>query len=93
MAGTETVISTVIIIRGRIIDKGTAGRIDGYSMDLIRHEKGKGKLRLCTAGTCWGSERTLSLGIWHYVVVTFSTKENGIKFYINGISIQQESAR
>eukprot|EP01112_Ceratiomyxa_fruticulosa_P011722 TRINITY_DN3202_c0_g1_i2.p1 TRINITY_DN3202_c0_g1~~TRINITY_DN3202_c0_g1_i2.p1 ORF type:complete len:418 (-),score=62.16 TRINITY_DN3202_c0_g1_i2:65-1318(-) len=73
---------------GRIMDKNTAGRVEGYEFDVEKISGDtKGRLRLCAGAGCVTSERKISIGIWYHVAVTYSTEnhgENGVKFYING---------
>jgi hypothetical protein len=66
----------------RIIDKNTPSETDGVSFDVL-HFDGLGFLRLCN-GECYLSSRSLHLGTWQHVAVTFSTLLKKGRFYING---------
>jgi len=76
----------------RIIDKNTAGTIDGFMLDLL-NKNGRGFLRLCTAGSCWNGLKPLFANTWYHVSVVFvSTNAGerlktraGIFFYVNGV--------
>jgi hypothetical protein len=58
----------------RIVDKGTAGRIDGYSLDLIKSESGADalNLRFCGSGGCFSSRKSIPLDSWTFVAVVVS---------------------
>src|SRR5690606_22000341 len=46
---------------------------------------GKGILRMCAGGNCWGGERRLNRGIWYHVAVTFKSGiKDGVKLFVNG---------
>ncbi len=49
----------------RIVDKNTAGRVDGYSMDIIK-KGSRGFLRLCSSGGCWMGMKPLVPGTTTY---------------------------
>jgi len=72
----------------RIVDKNSAGRVDGYSLDIIR--KGtRGFLRFCSSGGCWMGMRPLTKGNWYHVAIIFVSSfsqhfKSGIDFFING---------
>eukprot|EP01133_Synstelium_polycarpum_P006274 gene6274-7279_t len=73
----------------RIIDKNTAGTIDGYNFDLQRTANGRGTPRLCAAGNCFTSHISLTIDVWNHVAVVFSVNnpdihKNKIVFYVNG---------
>jgi Glycosyltransferase family 10 (fucosyltransferase) C-term/Concanavalin A-like lectin/glucanases superfamily len=76
-------IQLSVIQDGRIIDKNTAGRIDGYMFDVIKQDGPSGVLRLCAGGACVSGERRLYTGIWYHVAVTYDT-EDKTRFYVNG---------
>lgn len=76
----------------RVIDKNTAGRIDGYTMDVL--DKGsRSFLRLCTSGGCWMGMKPLDTKSWYHVAIVFVSSMGspgfkwpaGISFYINGV--------
>jgi len=67
----------------RIIDKNTAGVIDGLTFDL-QPVGNHLYLRLCAAATCIMGQRPLSSDTWYYVTVIFSQGPEGVRFYING---------
>jgi len=71
---------------GRIIDRNTAGTIDGFSFDLLTFNQTKRSyLRLCAAHQCFLSRKHITLNRWHHVAVGFdSSKHEGVKFYIDG---------
>jgi len=75
----------------RILDKNTAGRIDGYSIDVLKKGE-RGFLRICAAGGCWMGMKPLSPGNWYHISVVFvSIKASdqykilaGVFFFVNG---------
>jgi len=75
----------------RIVDKNTAGNIDGWSLDILK--KGvRGYLRLCCAHNCWMGMKPLGTDTWYHVAVVFISTEAGqryglpagISFFLNG---------
>lgn len=69
----------------RIIDKAQAGRVDGYSMDVLKQDGGpRGKLRVCIAGGCNVGKRYLYTGVWYHVASTFDYKTGSLKLFVNG---------
>jgi len=67
----------------RIIDKNTAGEIDGFTFD-IQPVGGHLFLRLCAGSGCFMGQRPLSIETWYYVTAVFSLGNDGIRFYVNG---------
>jgi hypothetical protein len=51
-------------------DKNTAGTVDGYSVDIIKHGN-RGFLRLCASDRCINGLKPLSVGNWYHVAVVF----------------------
>lgn len=77
-------INLNMINDGRIIDKASAGKIDGYAFDVRHASEGRGVVRLCAAGSCFTGGRRLLRGVWYHVAVTFRNANEGVRFYING---------
>jgi Glycosyltransferase family 10 (fucosyltransferase) C-term/Concanavalin A-like lectin/glucanases superfamily len=76
---------------GRIVDKATAGALDGYELDLVRVGRnveqrvaGTTRLRFCFAQGCFAGTRALQLGQWHHVAVSFSSSGGGLCLYVDG---------
>lgn len=75
----------------RIIDKNTAGQVDGYSFDTIVKGK-RGFLRFCSSQRCWHGMTPLSTQVWYHVALVYVTGaiapslgiDDGIWFYVNG---------
>lgn len=65
----------------RIVDKNTAGAIDGFNFDIVRVWK-RGYLRLCVGDACHVSERPLHTGDWHHVAVMVSGVD--LSFFVDG---------
>jgi hypothetical protein len=65
----------------RIIDKNTAGAIDGFNFDIVRVWQ-RGYLRLCVGDACHVSERPLQTDNWHHVAVT--VRSSDLSFFIDG---------
>jgi len=77
----------------RIVDKNTAGKIDGYGLDVF-FKNDRSFLRLCAAGGCWTGLKPLLSQTWYHVAAVFcSTAASeklkspaGIFFFVNGES-------
>eukprot|EP01114_Cavostelium_apophysatum_P001976 TRINITY_DN11726_c0_g1_i2.p1 TRINITY_DN11726_c0_g1~~TRINITY_DN11726_c0_g1_i2.p1 ORF type:complete len:629 (+),score=140.95 TRINITY_DN11726_c0_g1_i2:172-2058(+) len=76
----------------RVVDKNTAGTIDGFSMDVLKKANGRGFLRFCGGGGCWNTLTPLFAGKWYHVAVSYVSSNAGqrlntmagVFFYING---------
>jgi len=74
----------------RIVDKNSAGTIDGVTFDLQpRRVKSSNQvhsfLRLCVANRCFVGTRPIHAREWYYVAVTFQYGDVGVSFVINGM--------
>jgi len=76
----------------RLIDKNTAGRVDGYSVDVLK-KSDRGFLRFCSSGGCWMGMKPLKTGAWYHGAVSFLSSRGAASkyggnpactFYING---------
>jgi len=68
----------------RILDKNTAGIIDGFNFDIMKEPNGdRFTLRLCAGGGCYENHRFLYRGTWYHVAVTFAY-ESALVFYVDG---------
>ncbi|GAM24306.1 hypothetical protein SAMD00019534_074810 [Acytostelium subglobosum LB1] len=73
----------------RLIDKGTAGKVDGFDFDIQKTSTGRGLVRLCAAHSCFSSHISISSDVWSHVAVVFSVNnpdphDNNVRFFVNG---------
>lgn len=65
----------------RVIDKGTAGTIDGYMFDLQPADDDRLFPRLCAPGACYTAQQSIPINEWSFIAVVVSAQT--VKIYIN----------
>jgi len=68
----------------RVVDKNTAGTIDGFNFDVIKHVGAAGRIRLCAAGECYQGSQSLYPNYWYHVAVIFDSDQGKVRFFIDG---------
>lgn len=67
----------------RVIDKNTAGTIDGFNFDLMPADEDRLNPRLCGPGKCYLSQESIPINRWSFIAVVVS--EQTVKIYVNSL--------
>jgi len=75
----------------RIVDKNTAGSVDGFGFDIYNKDS-RGFLRLCGGQGCWNGLRPILPDTWYHVAAKYISSNAGerlktlagVFFYVNG---------